>query len=170
PAALRGWLAARGEAAPQLINMYGITETTVHVTYRPIGLEETRSQLGGQTGGQARSLIGVPMPDLTLHLLDADLNPVPVGAVGELFVGGAGLARGYLGRPALTAERFIPDPWLAGGRLYRSGDLARRLADGDLEYIGRNDFQVKIRGHRIELGEIQAALLGHAGVREAAVV
>ncbi|MEZ2133193.1 AMP-binding protein, partial [Sinorhizobium sp. CB9] len=117
-----------------------------------------------------RSPIGVPMPDLTLHLFDADLNAVPVGAVGELFVGGAGLARGYLGRPALTAERFIPDPSVPGGRLYRSGDLARRLADGDLDYIGRNDLQVKIRGHRIELGEIQAALLGHAGVREAAVI
>ena len=142
PAALHAWLAQRGDKAPSIINMYGITETTVHVTYRPIGLAEAQ-------GG--RSVIGEPIPDLTIELLDQDLNPVPLGAVGEIHVGGAGLARGYLGRPGLTAERFIPDPRGGGGRLYRSGDLARRLAD-DIEYIGRNDFQVKIRGYRIELG------------------
>ncbi|MHC1548040.1 amino acid adenylation domain-containing protein [Phyllobacterium sp. K27] len=162
PAALRTWLEKRGKAAPRLINMYGITETTVHVTYRPVTLDDT--------GGEARSLIGEPIPDLSLAVLDADLNVVPLGATGELHVGGAGLARGYLGRPGLTAERFIPDPSVPGGRLYRSGDLARRLPDDELEYIGRNDFQVKIRGHRIELGEIQAALLAHPDVREAAVL
>jgi len=161
PAALERWLETRGDQAPAVINMYGITETTVHVTYRPMGLTDTH--------GEARSLIGAPIPDLSLQVLDGDMNPVPVGGIGELHVGGAGLARGYLGRPGLTAERFVPDPTIPGGRLYKSGDLARRLAD-DVEYIGRNDFQVKVRGFRIELGEIQAALLGHPEVQEAAVL
>jgi acyl carrier protein len=117
------------------------------------------------------SLIGGPLPDLTLHVLDHDMNPVPVGAAGELYVGGAGLARGYLNRAGLTAERFMPDPFgSSGGRLYRSGDLARRLPGGELEYIGRNDWQVKVRGYRVELGEIEAALLAHPQLREAAVV
>jgi amino acid adenylation domain-containing protein/non-ribosomal peptide synthase protein (TIGR01720 family) len=164
PAALARWHAARGVRAPALINMYGITETTVHVTYRPLVHADIHGKL-------PLSVIGVPIPDLTLHVLDHDLNPVPVGAVGELHVGGAGLARGYLNRAGLTAERFLPDPFgPAGGRLYRSGDLARRLPGGELEYIGRNDGQVKVRGFRVELGEIEAALLAHPQVREAAVL
>ncbi len=140
--------------------MYGITETTVHVTYR----EVTQADLAG-------SPIGVPIPDLRVHLLDRHLNLVPVGVPGEMLVAGGGLARGYLGRPDLTAERFIPDPFGAPGeRLYRSGDLARRLPSGELEYLGRIDHQVKIRGFRIELGEIEAALVSHPAMREAVVL
>ncbi|WP_323118645.1 non-ribosomal peptide synthetase, partial [Burkholderia alba] len=164
PASIARWAdgaRARG-VLPALVNMYGITETTVHVTHRDLDEAALR---------EARSVIGAPLDDLTLQVLDGDLNRVPVGAVGEMYVGGAGLARGYLGRPGLTAERFVPNPFgEPGSRLYRSGDLARRLTDGDLEYLGRNDHQVKIRGFRIELGEIQAALLAHPEVRDAAVL
>jgi thioesterase domain-containing protein len=142
--------------------MYGITETTVHVTYRPIGRAETAG---------AGSVIGEAIPDLGLYVLDAASQPSPVGVPGEIHVGGAGLALGYLGRPELTAERFVPNPYGGpGSRLYRSGDLARRLADGDLEYLGRIDHQVKIRGFRIELGEIESALAAHPAVREAVVL
>ncbi|MFM0530016.1 condensation domain-containing protein, partial [Paraburkholderia strydomiana] len=164
PASLARWAegARRKGVLPALVNMYGITETTVHVTHRT--LDEAALRDG-------RSVIGAPLDDLTLHVLDADLNRVPLGAVGELYVGGAGLARGYLGRAALSAQRFVPDPYGApGARLYRSGDLARRLPDGDLEYLGRNDDQVKLRGFRIELGEIQAALRAHPEVRDVAVL
>ncbi|MET3244945.1 amino acid adenylation domain-containing protein [Burkholderia sp. OAS925] len=164
PASLARWAdgARRKGVLPSLVNMYGITETTVHVTHRT---------LDDAALHDARSVIGAPLDDLTLHVLDADMNRVPMGAVGELYVGGAGLARGYQGRAELTAQRFVPDPYGApGARLYRSGDLARRLPDGDLEYLGRNDDQVKIRGFRIELGEIQSALLAHPEVREAAVL
>ncbi|PYC63857.1 hypothetical protein C7C46_33085, partial [Streptomyces tateyamensis] len=129
-----------------LVNMYGITETTVHVTYHRI----TDADLANPTV----SPIGTPMPDLGIHLLDAAGELVPVGVVGEIHVSGPGLARGYLGRPDLTAERFVPNPYGApGSRLYRSGDLARRRPDGTLESVGRADDQVKIRGYRIELGE-----------------
>ena len=160
---LAPWFARFGDAQPRLINMYGITETTVHVTYRPLSIADTQSP---------RSAIGVPIPDLTLHVLDDDLRPVPVDGVGELYVGGAGLARGYLGRPALTAERFVPDPFARspGARLYRTGDLGRRLETGDVEYLGRADFQVKIRGFRIETGEIEHALRSHPGVRDVVVI
>jgi len=163
PQALAQWLAWRGETAPRLVNMYGITETTVHVTARDITLADTL--------GHAPSLIGKPLADLQLYVLDADLNPAPLGTVGELCVGGAGLARGYLGQPALTASRFVADPFgPSGARLYRSGDLARRLPSGELEYLGRNDAQVKIRGFRIEPGEISAQLREHPQVRAAVVV
>ncbi|HSF38783.1 MAG TPA: amino acid adenylation domain-containing protein, partial [Thermoanaerobaculia bacterium] len=159
PASLAPWFARRGDAVPRLVNMYGITETTVHVTWRPLRAADTKSA------------IGEPIPDLRVHLLDRHLEPVPLLVPGEIHVGGAGLARGYLGRPELTAERFVPDPFgPPGARLYRSGDLARRLPDGDLEYLGRIDTQVKIRGFRIELGEIEAALASHPEVREAVVV
>ena len=149
---LRPWFERYGDQRPQLVNMYGITETTVHVTYRPISLTDVESRQG--------SVIGVPIPDLYIHLLDAQGEPVPVGVPGEIYVGGAGVARGYLNRPELTAERFITDPFDPSGkaRLYRSGDLARRLANGDIEFLGRIDQQVKIRGFRIELGEIEAAI------------
>jgi len=166
-AALAPWFSRYGDRRPRLVNMYGITETTVHVTYRPVGSDDLTAGRG--------SVIGRPIPDLQLHLLDPRLQPVPVGVAGEIHVGGAGLARGYLARPALTAERFVPDPFAAGpegggGRLYRSGDLARRLADGDVEYLGRIDHQVKVRGFRIELGEIESALAAHPAVSEAVVL
>src|SRR6185312_9040003 len=160
PSALRPWFDRHGDEKPLLVNMYGITETTVHVTCRPV----RRGDLA------AGSVLGAPIPDLTLYVVDRGLTPQPIGVPGEIAVGGQGVATGYLGRPELTAERFIPDPWGApGARLYRSGDLARRLPDGDLEYLGRIDSQVKIRGYRIELGEIEAALVRHPQVREAVV-
>jgi nonribosomal peptide synthetase DhbF len=144
--------------------MYGITETTVHVTLRSI--EEA------DMAGSPVSAIGDAIPDLSLMLLDEELNPVPVGAPGEIHVGGVGLARGYIDSPGLTAERFVPDPYglTPGARLYRSGDLGRRLPNDDIEYLGRRDMQVKIRGFRIELGEIEAALLAHDDIREAVVL
>ncbi len=161
-ASLEPWLGRHGDEQPRLVNMYGITETTVHVTYRPV----SRADSG------AGSLIGGPIPDLRLHLLDRGGRRVPLFAPGEIHVGGAGLARGYLNRPELTAERFVPDPFSShpGARLYRSGDQARLLPGRDLEYLGRIDDQVKIRGFRIEPGEIRAALLAHPAVREAVVV
>jgi len=162
PEDLRPWFARFGDGGPLVANMFGPTEVTVHGTFRrmtPADLERTASP------------IGVPFADLSLHLLDGSGNPVPIGVPGEILVGGAGLARGYLGRPDLTAEQFVPDPFGAapGGRLYRSGDLGRRLADGDVEYLGRIDHQVKVRGVRIELGEIEVALLRHPAVAAAAV-
>jgi amino acid adenylation domain-containing protein len=164
PATLRGWVERRGDDRPQLVNMYGITETTVHVTWRVIRAADT-------VDGSA-SPIGIPIPDLAVHLLDRDGQLVPTGVVGEMYVGGGGVARGYLGRPALTAQRFVPDPFAAepAARLYRSGDLARRLPDGSLEFHGRADEQVKVRGFRIEPGEIESALLAHPSVREAVVL
>ncbi|HEX8472817.1 MAG TPA: non-ribosomal peptide synthase/polyketide synthase [Pyrinomonadaceae bacterium] len=158
---LRGWFERHGDERPQLVNMYGITETTVHVTYHPLSLSDAREPRGG--------IIGVPLTDLQVYVLDDTQQPVPVGVAGELYVGGAGLARGYLKRPGLTAERFVPHPFSAspGARLYRSGDLAAYRADGRLKYIGRADQQVKVRGFRIELGEIEAALGAHDAVREA---
>ena len=160
-ASLDPWLDRHGDAEPRLINMYGITETTVHVTYRPIGWRDVKRRLG--------SVIGEPIPDLFIRLLDDHGEPVPPGMVGEIWVGGAGVARGYLNRPELTAERFIDDP-AGGGRLYRSGDLARITPAGDLEYRSRADTQVKLRGFRIELGEIQAVLSDHPAVGDVAVV
>ena len=157
---LASWMDRYGDQNPQLINMYGITETTVHVTYRRL----YRSDVAAGAG----SVIGVPIPDLSLYLVDECLEPVPAGVPGEILVGGAGLARGYLDRPALTAERFIANPF-GPGRLYRSGDLARRLPDGGLEYLGRIDQQVKVRGFRIEPGEIERVLLRVPGVSEAFV-
>ncbi|HET9185549.1 MAG TPA: amino acid adenylation domain-containing protein, partial [Solirubrobacterales bacterium] len=168
PASLAPWFERHGEERPLLVNMYGITETTVHTTWRRL----RQSDLA-----QPGSAIGRPLSDLSLYLLDRGGRPVPIGVPGEIHVGGAGVARGYLARPALTAERFVPDPFASGAadgvgglRLYRSGDLARRRPDGDLEYLGRIDRQVKVRGFRIELGEIEAALAEHPGVREAVVV
>ncbi|HLM54814.1 MAG TPA: amino acid adenylation domain-containing protein [Pyrinomonadaceae bacterium] len=161
---LRPWFERYGEDSAQLVNMYGITETTVHVTHRAVNMADLDAPHGSPIGG--------PLPDLQVYLLDRHLRPVPLGVPGEIYVGGAGLARGYLGRPSLTAERFIPHPFShrAGERLYKSGDLARLRPNGEMEYLGRNDQQVKVRGFRIEPGEIEAALATHPEIREAAVV
>ena len=163
-ATLKPWMTRYGETHPQLVNMYGITETTVHVTYGPL----TEAMVTGETD----SLIGQRIPDLRIYVLDARMDIVPVGVLGELYVGGAGVARGYWQRPGLTAERFVPDPFgvETGARLYRTGDVGRYRADGTLEYLGRADQQVKIRGHRIEVGEIEAALGQWSEVAEAVVV
>ncbi|ARZ72276.1 hypothetical protein SMD11_6700 [Streptomyces albireticuli] len=153
------WFDRHGEDTPRLVNMYGITETTVHVTYRPLSRELLTRSPGP---------IGVPIPDLSVWVVDRAGQLAPAGVPGEMWVGGPGVAWGYLGRPDLTAERFVPDPFGGGtGRLYRSGDLARRLSDGTLEYLGRIDQQVKIRGFRIELGEIDAVLAAHPEVGDA---
>ncbi|HEX8273037.1 MAG TPA: amino acid adenylation domain-containing protein [Longimicrobiaceae bacterium] len=162
---VRRWLRRHGEASPRLANMYGITETTVHVTCCGLDARVLDAALPGTTP------IGRPMPDLRVYVLDSALRPAPAGVVGEMYVSGAGLASGYLRRPGLTAERFLPDPFAArpGARMYRTGDLARRHADGTLHYAGRADGQVKLRGFRIETGEVEAALRALPGVREAAV-
>src|SRR5262249_16592508 len=161
---LQPWFERYGDRRPQLVNMYGITETTVHVTYRPITQADVEAGLG--------SVIGEPIPDLYLRVLDPRGEPTAIGVPGGIWVGGPGGAGGYLNRTELTAQRFVIDPWEATGqaRLYRTGDLARRLADGDLEYLGRIDAQVKIRGFRIELGEIEAALAACAEVADVAVI
>lgn len=160
---LAPWYGRAVNQGTQLVNMYGITETTVHVTYRP--LSECDCERGG-------SPIGRALADLRLYILDERAQPVPEGVAGELYVGGAGVARGYLNRPQLTAERFLPDPFCAepDARMYKTGDLARWLPDGQLDYLGRNDFQVKIRGFRIELGEIEACLREHPGVGDVVVI
>ncbi|GGS54976.1 hypothetical protein GCM10010206_15880 [Streptomyces cinerochromogenes] len=160
---LRPWLRRTVNRRTALVNMYGITETTVHVTHRPLTEADADSTV---------SPIGEPIPDLRAYVLDRHGRPAPVGAVGELYVGGAGVARGYLNRPELTAERFLDDPFRPepGARMYRTGDLARIQPDGTLEYLGRNDDQVKVRGFRIELGEIEARLGAHPGIEDARVV
>ncbi|HVK58526.1 MAG TPA: amino acid adenylation domain-containing protein, partial [Candidatus Kapabacteria bacterium] len=161
---LRPWFDSHKNSATQLVNMYGITETTVHVTYRVITPQDLDENRG--------SVIGEPIPDLTIHLLDERGNEVPAGTAGEIYVGGEGVALGYLNRPDLTSQKFVKDCFTkqAGARLYRSGDLARRLPGGDLEYLGRIDQQVKIHGFRIELGEIESVLNLHPSVRECAVI
>ncbi len=142
----------------ELWNVYGPTETTVWSTAERLGATPEVS-------------IGRPLANTTVHLAGRHGELAPLGAAGELLIGGEGLARGYHGRAGLAAERFVPDPWgAAGARLYRTGDLARRLADGRLEHLGRRDHQVKIRGFRLELGEIEAVLLAHPAVRQAVVV
>jgi len=145
-----------------LFNVYGPTETIIDSTYWPCEAPNGRSS----------SPIGRPIPNARVYILDDALRPRPIGVAGEMHIGGVGLARGYLNRPALTAEKFIPDPFSAepGARLYKTGDLARFLPDGNIEFLGRGDHQVKIRGLRIELGEIEAALDQHPAVRNAVVV
>ena len=161
---LRGWFGRHGDKEPLLVNMYGITETTVHVTWRLLRSEDVKNRVG--------SPIGIPLEDLQVYVLDRRQELVPVGVWGELYVGGGGVCRGYLNRPELTAERFIPNPFgeAAGSRLYRTGDVGRYLSNGELEYLGRADAQVKIRGFRIELGEVEAALHAHDRVRQVAVL
>ncbi|PJH94193.1 non-ribosomal peptide synthetase [Bacillus sp. SN1] len=143
-----------------LINMYGITETTVHVTFKKLSAADIAKN---------KSNIGRPLSTLQAYVMDAHMNLQPIGVPGEMYIGGEGVARGYLNRDELTADRFVPNPYLPGDRLYRTGDLAKRLSNGELEYLGRIDDQVKVRGHRIELGEIQAALLQLPIVKETAV-
>ena len=157
---LRAWAGATGGTVA-LHNHYGPTEATVGVT-------TWRVTDDGEAG--ATSPIGRPLPGARIHLLDADLRPVPPGTVGEICIGGDRLARGYLGRPELTAERFVPAPLAPDDRVYRTGDLGRFLPDGNVEFLGRRDHQVKIRGYRVELGEVEAALGGCAGVSRAVVV
>ncbi|MFB9903358.1 non-ribosomal peptide synthase/polyketide synthase [Allokutzneria oryzae] len=160
---LSAWYERHADDAPVLVNMYGITETTVHVTHLALD-EETAA-------ASANSTIGTAIPDLRVYVLDQGLQPVPPGVTGEMYVAGAGLARGYLGRAALSAQRFVADPHgPAGSRMYRTGDLARRDINGELSYFGRADDQVKIRGFRIELGEIEAAVLDGPGVAQTAVI
>ncbi|WP_329596162.1 amino acid adenylation domain-containing protein [Streptomyces pseudovenezuelae] len=159
PARVAEWYARHPQDAPVLVNMYGITETTVHVTGLPLTEDVAR---------EGKGRIGHAIPDLRAYVLDDGLRLVPPGTTGELYIAGAGLARGYLGRPGLTAGRFVADPFGApGARMYRTGDLARRSPDGGLEYAGRADDQVKIRGFRIEPGEVEAALTGHPDVSRA---
>lgn len=159
PAALGPWFDAFGADGPQLANMYGITETTVHATVHFVD--------EGFARGSA-SVIGKALPHLEVLLLDEHRRPVALGEVGEMFVCGSGVARGYHRQPGLTAERFVTDPG-TGRRAYRSGDLARRGPDGSLEYLGRADAQLKVRGFRVEPGEIEACLLQYPGVRQAVV-
>ncbi|MGW6732778.1 amino acid adenylation domain-containing protein [Streptomyces sp. NPDC055013] len=160
---LTDWYDMHADDAPVLVNMYGITETTVHVTHSALDRSLAESGRG--------SVIGVGLPGLEVYVLDGSLQPVAPGVAGELYVAGRQLALGYLNRPQLTAERFIANPFDAkGGRLYRSGDSAQWTPEGRLEYLGRTDDQVKLRGFRIEPGEIVTALCEHAAVAEARAI
>ena len=143
----------------QVYDLYGPSETTTYSTF-------TRRAEHG------RATIGRPIANTKIYLLDAALQPVPIGVPGELYIGGAGVARGYWRRPELTAEKFLRDPFSRepGTRMYRTGDLARYLADGNIEYLGRVDNQMKVRGYRIEPGEIEAALMRHPAIRECVVI
>ncbi|MFG2997413.1 amino acid adenylation domain-containing protein [Streptomyces sp. NPDC048340] len=164
---LRGWVERHGTASPELVNMYGITETTVHVTHRVL----TERDFGPDgPDGSAGGPIGTAIPGLVTHLLDDRLRPVPPGRVGAVYVAGDQVALGYLGRPALTAGRFVADPFAGdGSRMYHTGDLARRTLDGELEFAGRADDQVQLKGFRIELGEVESAIRELDGVLDAAV-
>jgi amino acid adenylation domain-containing protein len=153
------WFDRHPEPACRMVNMFGITETTVHVTAQTV----TR----GQALAGSRS-VGPALPGWHLYVLDPAGRLVPPGVVGEIYVGGAGVALGYVDRPELTAERFLPDPY-AAATMYRSGDRGRWRGDGVLEYLGRRDGQIKIRGYRVELGEIEGAIGEQAGVRQAVV-
>ncbi len=162
---LRPWFERHGDQFPRLANMYGITETCVHVTYRPLSMTDLDSGLGS-------SVIGLPIPDLSTYVVDENLQLLPPGVPGELVVGGAGLARGYHDRPELTAERFVPDPFSQqpDAMFYRSGDLVRILPTGELDYLGRIDQQVQIRGFRIETGEIESVIRRSGFVQDVVVV
>ncbi|WP_261868275.1 AMP-binding protein, partial [Pectobacterium carotovorum] len=154
------WSRLQSLSGTRFINVYGPTECTVDATACPV--DRT----------QPLPTIGRPLANTRIYILDAQGQPVPLGVTGELHIGGAGVARGYLHRPDLTAERFIADPFsgAADARLYKTGDLARWLPDGSIDYLGRNDFQIKVRGFRIEAGEIEARLLQCHGVQKAVVI
>jgi len=166
---LKPWTQYYGSSQPKLANMYGITETTVHTTYKEIVPEDV---------DDGSSCVGKALPDMKGYVLDAHLLPVPLGAAGELYVGGAGLARGYWNKPQLTQERFVGNPFQTVEeqteqchvKLYKTGDVVRWLPDGELEYVGRNDLQVKIRGYRVELDDIASNILEHPFISEAAVL
>jgi acyl-coenzyme A synthetase/AMP-(fatty) acid ligase/acyl carrier protein len=160
PALARDLLGALGG---DLFNGYGPTETTIYSTTFRVDREALSRSVSQPIP------IGRPLANTTLYILDAHREPVPIGVPGELYIGGAGVARGYLGRPELTAERFVESPF-GPGRLYRTGDLCRYLGDGRVEFLGRLDHQVKIRGHRVELGEVELVLREVSGAREAVVV
>lgn len=164
PRILESWLTRFGDEKPLLVNMYALTETAGEIAFRRV--------LKADLGGENRSSIGVPLPDVQFHLLDSNHNPVDVGHIGELYIGGPAVALGYLNQPELTAARFIPDFSTKSGknRLYRTGDLARRRLDGDVEFIGRVDRQIKVRGYRVEPGDIEAILVKHPQVDDAVVV
>lgn len=160
---LRGWVERHGTGSPELVNMYGITETTVHVTHRVLTDEDFGL-------GDDVSPIGGPIPGLTTYLLDDRLRPVPPGRVGAIYVVGDQVSLGYLGRPGLTAGRFVANPFADdGSRMYHTGDLARRTLDGELEFAGRADDQVQLKGFRIELGEVESAIRELDGVVDVAV-
>ena len=160
-----------------LLNGYGPSETTICSTLNQVATAPSGVRATSDAAAiHQRTPIGRPVANTQVYLLDRERQPVPLGVVGEVYIGGVGLARGYWRRPALTAERFVPDPFSVqpdgqpGARLYRTGDLARMLPEGNLEYVGRRDSQVKLRGYRIELGEIEAALAQHPNVKQAAVL
>ncbi|MBA3711243.1 MAG: amino acid adenylation domain-containing protein [Pyrinomonadaceae bacterium] len=159
PVQLRAWQTAY--PAVKLINMYGITETTVHVTFKEITQREIEENV---------SNIGRPIPATTTYIMDERLRLLPTGVAGEVCVGGGGVSRGYLGRDELTGQKFVTNPYKAEERLYRSGDLAKFLPNGEMMYLGRIDDQVQIRGFRVELGEVRSRLLEHAGVAQAEVI
>ncbi|WP_051122218.1 non-ribosomal peptide synthetase [Nocardia sp. 348MFTsu5.1] len=159
---MRRWYERHADDAPLMVNMYGITETTVFVTFQELSKELVGAAMG--------SLIGGPIKGLGVAVLDDRLQPVPIGAAGELYVTGRQLAPAYLGRPDLTSTRFVASPFVAGERMYRSGDVVRWTKNGDLDYIDRSDAQVKVRGFRIELGEVESVLAGNVSVGAAAVL
>ena len=159
PALLKEWKAARPEV--KLINMYGITETTVHVTFKEIDDEHISSDT---------SNIGVPIPTTTTYIFDDELRLMPVGVPGEICVGGGGVCRGYLGRDELTRRKFVANPYRPEETIYRSGDLGRLLPSGEMVYMGRSDDQVQIRGFRVEPGEVQSQLLTHPSIARAEVI
>ena len=161
PRRLAAWYDRHGTGGPELVNMFGITETTVHLTH---------TTLAAGAHDRAGSPVGRPFDGLVVRVLDDRLRPVPTGVLGEIYVGGAQVTRGYLHRPGLTATRYIADPAVAGGILYRSGDLGRWTRAGTLEHFGRADRQVKIRGYRIEPAEVEVALLECPGIGAAVVV
>ncbi|SCY85738.1 non-ribosomal peptide synthase domain TIGR01720/amino acid adenylation domain-containing protein, partial [Rhodococcus erythropolis] len=159
---LSDWYGRRGDSAPTLVNMYGITETTVHVSHRVLD--------AAMAADASASVVGQAISGLQVFVLDTRLAPVPVGVAGEMYVSGVQLARGYLGQAGLTSTRFVASPFAAGEVLYRTGDVASWNSAGDLEYLGRADDQVKIRGFRIEIGEIESAVLADVSVAQTAVV
>jgi syringomycin synthetase protein SyrE len=163
PQQLKGWVERNPLESVRLVNMFGITETTVHVTFYPLTGEDIFD-------GNGASPVGVPLPETETYILGEGLSLQPVAVCGEIYVGGSGVASGYLNRPELSAERFLDNPFKPGQILYRSGDLGRWLRDGSIEYIGRSDGQVKVRGYRIEVGEIEHQMRSFEGVTGAVVI